>query len=146
MPTPHTSFRTLVFRGLRLRCPRCGKGKLYASWLKMNPACGECNLNIQRDGGFYLGAIYVNYGLTAVLMTALYFWGYSRGIPDGLLLGSLLVFCVIFPLLVFRHARGVWLAFDQRWDPQEYYEQEADAIRQEAKERMTNDEARMTNE
>lgn len=116
-----------MLRGLRLRCPRCGKGKLYASWLKMNPECSECKLNIVRDGGFYLGAIYVNYGLTAVLMTALYFWGFSRGIPDGVLLSSLLVFCVVFPLLVFRHARGIWLAFDQQWDPQEYYEHEAEA-------------------
>jgi hypothetical protein len=82
-------------------------------------------LKIQRDPGFYLGAIYVNYGLTAVLMTALYFWGYSRGVPDGWLLGGLLVFCTVFPLITFRRARAVWLAFDQHWDPQEYYERES---------------------
>jgi hypothetical protein len=85
----------------------------------MLPACPHCGLSYEREPGFYLGSIYVNYGLTALLTTILYFWGFSRGINDKLLLGLLAVFCVAFPILIFRHARAVWLAFDQFWDPQQ---------------------------
>lgn len=119
MAAPRTPYRTLLFRALQLKCPRCGKGRLYQSWLKMNADCPECGLDIRHEPGFYLGSIYVNYGLTAVLTTIIFFFGYSRGVPDGWLLAGLAVFCVVFPLLIFRHARGVWLAFDQYWDPQE---------------------------
>lgn len=123
MPSPapptKTRYTTMLGRALRLRCPRCGQGKLYCGPFKMLPACPHCGLNYEREPGFYLGSIYVNYGLTALLTTILYFWGFSRGINDKLLLGLLAVFCVAFPILIFRHARAVWLAFDQFWDPQE---------------------------
>jgi uncharacterized protein (DUF983 family) len=33
---------TFVFRGLRGRCPACGKGRLFAGYLKQAPACSEC--------------------------------------------------------------------------------------------------------
>jgi hypothetical protein len=92
----------------------------------MNLSCSECGLNFHREPGFYLGSIYVNYGLTAVLTTILYFWGFSRGVPDNWLLGGLAVFCVAFPLTIFRHARAVWLAFDQHWDPQERFDDGAE--------------------
>ena len=38
------SVKQAMLRGAALRCPACGKGKLYASYLKVNdvcPACGE---------------------------------------------------------------------------------------------------------
>ena len=108
-----------LLRALRLRCPRCGKGKLYRSWFKMPPACPACGLNYEREPGFYLGSIYVNYGLTALLTTILYFVGFSRGMNPSVLLWSLMAFCLVFPMLIFRHARAVWLAFDQFWDPQQ---------------------------
>ena len=31
-----------VLRGARMRCPACGKGKLFAGYLKQVPACTEC--------------------------------------------------------------------------------------------------------
>nr|WP_225874054.1 DUF983 domain-containing protein [Terrihabitans soli] len=30
------------WRGMRGRCPQCGKGKLFASFLKVNEFCPEC--------------------------------------------------------------------------------------------------------
>jgi hypothetical protein len=85
----------------------------------MYPTCSECGLNYEREPGFYLGSIYVNYGLTALVTTILYLVGFSYGINDQVLLATLAVFCALFPMLIFRHARAVWLAFDQFWDPQE---------------------------
>jgi hypothetical protein len=113
------SYWRILGRALRLRCPRCGKGKLFRGVFKMHRECDVCKLQYEREPGFYLGSIYVNYGLTAVLTTLLYFWGFSRGVNENVLLGSLAIFCFGFPVLFFRHARAIWLAFDQFWDPQD---------------------------
>jgi uncharacterized protein (DUF983 family) len=34
-----------VLRGLACRCPRCGKGRLYAGFLNLRPACEHCGLD-----------------------------------------------------------------------------------------------------
>ena len=34
-----------AMRGLACRCPRCGKGKLYAGFLTLRPACEVCGLD-----------------------------------------------------------------------------------------------------
>ncbi|MBI1238906.1 MAG: DUF983 domain-containing protein [Alphaproteobacteria bacterium] len=37
---------------LGTRCPRCGKGKLFAGLLKLAPSCTECGLDFSRfDSG-----------------------------------------------------------------------------------------------
>ena len=61
-------FFSLLGRSLRLRCPRCGKDKLYSGLLRMRSSCEHCALRFEREPGFYLGAIYFNYGLTALVV------------------------------------------------------------------------------
>ena len=34
-----------ALRGIACRCPRCGKGKLYAGFLNLRPACEACELD-----------------------------------------------------------------------------------------------------
>jgi uncharacterized protein (DUF983 family) len=34
-----------ALRGLACKCPRCGKGKLYAGFLDLRPACEVCGLD-----------------------------------------------------------------------------------------------------
>jgi uncharacterized protein (DUF983 family) len=34
-----------AMRGLACKCPRCGKGKLYAGFLDLRPACENCGLD-----------------------------------------------------------------------------------------------------
>src|SRR5947208_9703737 len=45
MPGADTSLRTPMMRGLACRCPRCGKGKLFAGFLKLAPRCEVCGLD-----------------------------------------------------------------------------------------------------
>jgi len=111
-------FRTLFWRSCRLRCPVCGTGKLFRGPLAMHERCGGCGLEFQRPGGFYLGSIYVNYGLTALLVTIGYFVLYFTGwIPRGWIVWVLVAFSVVFPAWFFRYARSLWLGFDQYFDP-----------------------------
>lgn len=37
-----------VLRGLRHRCPQCGRGKLYQRYLKQVEACSECRAPIGK--------------------------------------------------------------------------------------------------
>ncbi len=34
-----------AMRGLACKCPRCGKGKLYAGFLSLRPGCEQCGLD-----------------------------------------------------------------------------------------------------
>jgi uncharacterized protein (DUF983 family) len=34
-----------AMRGIACKCPRCGKGKLYAGFLDQRPTCEACGLN-----------------------------------------------------------------------------------------------------
>ena len=70
MLQPHSLYLTMLGRALRLRCPRCGEGMLFLGWFHMRSRCDWCGLIYEREPGFFLGSIYVNYGLTAVLTTA----------------------------------------------------------------------------
>jgi uncharacterized protein (DUF983 family) len=111
-------FLTIVSRSLRTRCPVCGEGKIFRDWFRVHPQCKICGARFEREPGFFLGSIYFNYGLTALIVAILFpvllFGGYAEN--NTLLMGSLL-FMVIFPVLFFPLARSLWLGFDEFVDP-----------------------------
>jgi uncharacterized protein (DUF983 family) len=112
------SYATLIGRALRLRCPACGRAKLFRNWISMNDPCPECGRKFDRAPGYLLGAIYFNYGVTALLVVACYFSLFLTGtLTARQLLWTLTAFSVLFPLWFFRYARALWIAFDERWDP-----------------------------
>lgn len=45
------SVRTVLSRGMRGKCPRCGEGELFAKWVKTRLRCDVCDLLFQRDYG-----------------------------------------------------------------------------------------------
>jgi uncharacterized protein (DUF983 family) len=110
-------FLTLLGRALSLRCPLCGQGKLFRRWLVMHAECPHCGVKFEREPGFFLGSIYINYGVTALLVAVAYplllFNGLVKETP--LLFGAV-VFTVVFPILLFPWARSLWLGFDQWHD------------------------------
>ena len=65
-------------RAARLRCPRCGGAPLFRGWFAMNDVCAVCDLRFERAQGYWIGAIYVNYGVTTliavVLVTLTRYW------------------------------------------------------------------------
>jgi uncharacterized protein (DUF983 family) len=117
-PKERLPFWRTVFRSCRLRCPRCGHARLFDGWFTMRACCDVCDLDFRQEPGFYLGSIYFNYGLTALIVTIAYFTlFFTTSVSDRVLLGGLLAFVVVFPLWFFRYARSLWLGFDQYWDP-----------------------------
>ncbi len=110
--------RTILSRSARLRCVQCGQGKLFRGWFRMNPNCSNCGMPFERGPGYYLGSIYINYGLTALLLIAGYFTCFfTEWVTGDILTISAVAFCVLFPLWFFRYARSFWLGIDYYFDP-----------------------------
>ena len=59
----------------------------------MHQKCAQCGYHFDRGAGYWLGAIYVNYGITAVIVTAAYLiLFFTRVLPDDALLWPLAAF------------------------------------------------------
>jgi uncharacterized protein (DUF983 family) len=111
---------TLLGRALKLVCPLCGQGKLFRGWLQMHRQCPHCGVLFEREPGFFLGSIYINYGLTVLIVAIAYpVLLFNKIVPETPLLIASLVFTIAFPLLLFPWARSLWLGFDQWRDPRE---------------------------
>jgi hypothetical protein len=84
----------------------------------MRSRCPSCDLVFEREAGYFVGAIYINYGLTVTIALAGYF-GLDAWLAPPLawqliLWGS---FAVLFPLWSFRLSRTLWLSLDHLVDP-----------------------------
>jgi uncharacterized protein (DUF983 family) len=105
------------------RCPRCGDGRIFTPDLKgrlgsMNPVCPVCELRFLREAGYFLGAMYVSYGLgvltilpVAVFLAVVLVW------PLGpVMLIAVLQTLLSIPLFL-RFSRVLWLHVDFAFDP-----------------------------
>jgi uncharacterized protein (DUF983 family) len=84
----------------------------------MSLACPVCRLSFQREPGYFVGAIYINYGLTVLFVFVGYFlldlmWAW----PVGWQLALWCPVVILFPLATFRHSKALWLALDLLVDP-----------------------------
>jgi uncharacterized protein (DUF983 family) len=107
-------------RGFRLRCPRCGGSPVFRGPFAMHAACARCGLPFQREPGYFVGSMYINYGITVLIMLGAFF-GLGRfadlSLTQQIVLGSALGLAC--PLAFFRHARCLWLSLDHLLDPEE---------------------------
>ena len=101
----------------RLRCPRCGRGKLFCGWFAMHERCSHCELPLEREPGFYLGSVYFNY-LATTIVTIAFFFALTEGFetPRPLSLALATALAVLFPAVFFRYARALWLFGDFYFD------------------------------
>lgn len=99
----------IVKRGLANCCPNCGARTLFKSGksFELDESCAACGLKYEKDEGFYLGAMSLNYGITLVVALApvavLWYAGIlgARTAVVLAVLGSIAV-----PLLLYRSSRS----------------------------------------
>ena len=60
-----------LLRGLRKRCPRCGRGALVEGYYRLRPECEECGFRFQRAVGDHLGVIYITTAIQTAIFAAL---------------------------------------------------------------------------
>jgi uncharacterized protein (DUF983 family) len=99
---------TVLGRAFRLRCPRCGIGPLFRGFLKVNDACASCGLDFRQESGYYVGAMWLNYGATVLTGIAAGTLLLGR-ISSPALVTSLCAWGLLFPILFFHHSRAIWL-------------------------------------
>jgi uncharacterized protein (DUF983 family) len=106
-------------RALRLRCPRCGRAPLFRGWFAMNTVCAVCDLRFERAQGYWVGAIYVNYGVTVGIAVTGFFL--LRALADWDAVPQLALwvpFVTLFPLWFFRYSRSLWLGLEYGLNPE----------------------------
>jgi uncharacterized protein (DUF983 family) len=77
-PPPERSLRDAMVRGFFGRCPACGRGRLFRSYLKVVNACQICgeDLSHQRadDAPAYITLLIVAHGVGAGVLMSDEFW------------------------------------------------------------------------
>src|SRR5438093_1270698 len=83
---------------LHQKCPRCHSGAIFRSsifrgFVKMNERCPVCDLKFEREEGYFLGAMYISYGLALIfiiglagLLWALLHWSIRKSVISAVLL------------------------------------------------------------
>jgi hypothetical protein len=80
--------------------------------------CPECGLKYEREQGYFLGAMYISYGLALAIIAlfALLLWLVTRwSIERDVVIASLL-FLPFVPIVV-TVSRVLWIHFDRAADP-----------------------------
>lgn len=84
----------------------------------MHESCAVCRWRFEREQGYFVGAMYINYAFTvSIVMLGALLLGLFTSVTltqQLVLWGTVSLLC---PLLLFRHARGVWLSFDYVINP-----------------------------
>jgi uncharacterized protein (DUF983 family) len=113
-----TRIISLLGNGLRLRCPRCGVGALYRKPFSMRVNCQHCGLKFEREHGYFVGAMYINYAATcAIAVPGFFILDLFAGITIEQQLMIWVPFAIIFPLVFFHHSRALWLVLDHLFNP-----------------------------
>lgn len=67
-----------IKRGLKHRCPNCGEGALFSSYLKVQPECAACGHDLSQyradDGPAYLTILLVGHLLIAPAFFFPFMW------------------------------------------------------------------------
>jgi hypothetical protein len=66
----HIPAYRLFWHALRLRCPYCGKGRIFSHGFTMNDHCSNCGWIFEREEGYWTGAIAINLVVAEMLAAA----------------------------------------------------------------------------
>ena len=88
-----------LVRGLRHRCPECGEGRLYRSYLKVEPVCEVCGHELGSypadDGPAYFTILIVGHLIVAPLLFFPWVWEASPWVTVPLTVTCLAVLTLL---------------------------------------------------
>jgi len=109
---------------LRQLCPRCRLGRIYRysilrGFPKMHERCPVCNLKFEREEGYFLGAMYISYGIALATITviAVLVWSVTRWPIMKATVWAIVLFLPLAPPITLW-ARVLWIYLDQAIDPE----------------------------
>lgn len=83
-----------IVSGLQLKCGKCGKGKLFKSYLKLNDACPVCGQDFSGEDTADGPAFFVGFGVL-VLTAPFIFILPMISMPMGLKILAFAVLCAV---------------------------------------------------
>jgi uncharacterized protein (DUF983 family) len=109
---------------LHQRCPRCRVGKIFhhsifLGFPKMQEECSVCHLRYEREPGYFLGAMYISYGLglPVIALFAFLIWAATGWWITKDVLWAVVLFLPLAPAITFFLSRVLWIYLDQKFDP-----------------------------
>jgi uncharacterized protein (DUF983 family) len=109
---------------LRQMCPRCRAAKIFRKSIftgfpRMQECCPNCGLKFEREQGYFLGAMYISYGLALITIVALglLLWALTSWSLQKIALWAILLFLPLAPTLTL-FSRVLWIYLDQAFDPE----------------------------
>jgi uncharacterized protein (DUF983 family) len=107
---PRPPIRTILARGIRGKCPRCGEGALFERWVVAHERCSSCRLLYQRNFGDIwmftniMDRLPIFFGIVALFFGFRVFSFWS---------GVLFITALTIPMVAtIRHRQGLALALD----------------------------------
>jgi uncharacterized protein (DUF983 family) len=107
---PTRRLGSVLSRGLRCRCPRCGEGPLFRRWIETHERCSACHLLFQRNYGdtwmfmLILDRIPILFGIAVV------YFGFRA---TNWMAAAAFALAMAVPLIAtMRNRQGVALALD----------------------------------
>ena len=85
----------------------------------MQECCPNCGLKFEREQGYFLGAMYISYGLALITIVALglLLWALTSWSLQKIALWAILLFLPLAPTLTL-FSRVLWIYLDQAFDPE----------------------------
>jgi hypothetical protein len=94
------------------------RSSIFRGFPAMRERCSICDLKFEREQGYFLGAMYISYGLALVIITLFAFglWLITRWQLERLVLVALIPFTPL-SAMISRFSRVLWIYLDQSIDP-----------------------------
>lgn len=109
-PVSRPPLRTVLARGIRGKCPRCGEGALFERWVKPHERCSHCRLLYQRNYGDtwmftnLMDRVPLLFGIAAV------YFGFRA---TNWMIGAAFLAAMLIPFVAtMRNRQGLALALD----------------------------------
>jgi len=109
---------------LHQRCPRCRVGQIFRysifrGFPKMRERCSICDLKFQREEGYFLGAMYISFGLALVVIAliSVLLWVMTGWPITKDTIMALVLFLPLAPTISL-FSRVLWIYLDQTFDPE----------------------------
>ena len=120
MNQPTTNFNIGWWRGaaraLLLRCPRCGRGKVFRRFVLMNESCSNCGLVYDRGDGYWLGSMMFNMAFAMGSVAIVGIGTFVLTSPDpnwDLTIVLVVATALLAPIIFFPFSRTLWMAAER---------------------------------
>lgn len=101
------------------RCPRCGRGPLFAGYLALAPRCSACGLDFAFADSADGPAVFVIFAVGAVVVIAAFYVEFAFAPPYWLHLALWIPLILVLSLGLLRPLKGLFVALQFRHQAEE---------------------------